>query len=113
VLNKYAEPYEIAVAGKPLYKIADIGTMFLRAYISGDQLSKIKIGQQVKIYIDKDKNELQSMTGIINWISSQSEFTPKIIQTKDERVNMVYAIKVKVKNDGQLKIGMPGEVKFN
>ncbi|TAL68570.1 MAG: HlyD family efflux transporter periplasmic adaptor subunit [Bacteroidetes bacterium] len=113
VLNKYAETFEMAVAGKPLYKIADISNMFLKAYVSGDQLGKIKIGQQVKILIDKDKKELQSMTGTISWISSQSEFTPKIIQTKDERVNMVYAIKVKVKNNGQLKIGMPGEVKFN
>ncbi|MBI5326342.1 MAG: efflux RND transporter periplasmic adaptor subunit [Ignavibacteriae bacterium] len=112
VLNKYAELYEIAVAGKPLYKIADISTMYLKAYISGDQLGKIKIGQQVKISIDKDKKELKSFHGSISWISSSSEFTPKIIQTKDERVNMVYAIKVKVKNDGQLKIGMPGEVKF-
>ncbi|OGU16955.1 MAG: ABC transporter [Ignavibacteria bacterium GWB2_35_12] len=112
VLNKYAEPYEIAVAGKPLYKIADISIMYLKAYVSGDQLPKIKIGQQVKILIDKNKKELNSLTGTISWISSQSEFTPKIIQTKDERVNMVYAIKVKVKNDGQLKIGMPGEVRF-
>ena len=112
VLNKYAEPYEIAVAGKPLFKIADISTMYLKAYISGDQLPKIKIGKQVKILIDKDKNELNTLIGIISWISSQSEFTPKIIQTKDERVNMVYAIKVKMKNDGQLKIGMPGEVRF-
>ena len=112
VLNKYAEPYEIAVAGKPLYKIADISTMYLKAYVSGDQLPKIQIGQQVKIMIDKDKKEINSLMGTISWISSQTEFTPKIIQTKDERVNMVYAIKVKMKNDGQLKIGMPGEVKF-
>jgi HlyD family secretion protein len=112
VLNKYAEPYEIAVAGKPIYKIADISTMYLRAYVSGDQLGKIKIGQEVKISIDKNKSELRSFPGTISWISSQSEFTPKIIQTKDERVNMVYAIKVKVKNNGQLKIGMPGEVRF-
>ncbi len=112
VLNKYAEPYEIAVAGKPLYKIADISIMYLKAYISGGQLPKIEIGQKVKIIIDKDKKGLNSFQGIISWISSQSEFTPKIIQTKDERVNMVYAIKVKVKNDGQLKIGMPGEVRF-
>lgn len=112
ILNKYAEPYEIAVAGKPLYKIADISIMYLKAYVSGDQLPKIKIGQQVKILIDNGKKELNSLQGTISWISSQSEFTPKIIQTKDERVNMVYAIKVKVKNDGQLKIGMPGEVKF-
>ena len=113
VLNKYAEQYEMAVAGKPLYKIADISSMYLKAYVSGDQLSKINIGKKVRVFIDNSKKELQSFEGIISWISSQSEFTPKIIQTKDERVNMVYAIKVKVKNDGKLKIGMPGEVKFN
>ena len=112
VLNKYSEPDEIVTVGKPLYKIADLTTMYLRAYVSGDELSKIKIGQNVKVLIDKSKTENRSLEGTISWISSQTEFTPKIIQTKDERVNMVYAIKVQVKNNGSLKIGMPGEVRF-
>jgi len=112
VLNKYAETGEVVIQGKPLYKIADLKTMILRVYVSGSQLSAIKIGQKVKVLIDKNEKEFTTLDGSISWISSQSEFTPKIIQTKDERVNMVYAVKVLVKNDGTLKIGMPGEVKF-
>ena len=112
VLAKYAETNEVAVQGKALYKIADISTLTLRAYISGIQLSEIKIGQQVNIFIDTDAKNYKEYQGEIYWISDKSEFTPKTIQTKDERANLVYAIKVRVKNDGFLKIGMYGEVKF-
>jgi HlyD family secretion protein len=112
VLTKYAEPNEVVAYGKPLYKIADITTMFLRVYVSGDQLPNIKIGQKVRVLIDKNKKENKPLEGEVNWISAKAEFTPKIIQTKEERVNMVYAVKVKVLNDGTLKIGMPGEANF-
>jgi HlyD family secretion protein len=112
VLAKYAEPNEITAFGKPLYKIADISEMTLRVYISETQLSKVKVGQQVSVKIDTEE-EMKNYTGIISWIASSAEFTPKIIQTKEERVNLVYAVKVKVKNDGGLKIGMPGEMWLN
>lgn len=112
VLEKYVEPYEIAVPGKSLYKIADISELMLRIYVSGSQLPHIKIGQNVEVLVDKTKTENQSFEGEIVWISEQAEFTPKIIQTKEERVDLVYAVKVKVKNNGTLKIGMPGEVNF-
>jgi len=109
VLAKYAEPNEVTAFGKPLYKIADISDMTLRVYVSETQLSKIKVGQNVTVKIDSGK-EMKSYQGTISWISSSAEFTPKIIQTKEERVNLVYAVKVKVKNDGGLKIGMPAEM---
>ena len=109
VLTKYAEPGEITAFGKPLYKIADISEMTLRVYVSETQLSQIKTGQNVTVKIDAG-NEMKSYQGNISWIASSAEFTPKIIQTKEERVNLVYAVKVKVKNDGSLKIGMPGEM---
>lgn len=112
VLTKYAEPSEVIAYGKPLYKIADLQTMFLRVYISGDQLPHAAIGQKVHVLIDETKKYNQSLEGEISWISSKAEFTPKIIQTKEERVNMVYAVKIKIQNDGRLKIGMPGEVNF-
>ncbi len=112
ILEKYVEPTEIVAPGKTLYKIADMESMNLRVYISGAQLSSVKTGQKVNVLIDKDVKEFETIEGIITWISSQAEFTPKIIQTKEERVNLVYAIKVSIKNDGRLKIGMPGEVKF-
>ena len=112
VLEKYLEENEIAVKGKAIYKIARLDEIDLRVYISGAQLPNIKIGQKVKVYTDKDQDTNQEYEGEIFWISDQAEFTPKIIQTKEERVNMVYAVKVRVKNDGKLKIGMPGEVKF-
>ncbi|UQD56607.1 HlyD family secretion protein [Flavobacterium sp. K5-23] len=112
VLAKYAEPNEITAFGKPLYKIADISEMTLRVYISETQLSKIKVSQQVNVKIDTEE-EMKNYTGIISWIASSAEFTPKIIQTKEERVNLVYAVKVKVKNDGGLKIGMPAEMWLN
>ncbi|MBL7994732.1 HlyD family efflux transporter periplasmic adaptor subunit [bacterium] len=112
VLTKFAEPFEVIGFGKPLYKIADLTTMFLRVYVSGDQLPQTKIGGKVEVLIDRDKSENQKLEGEISWISSKAEFTPKIIQTKQERVNMVYAVKVRVINDGSLKIGMPGEINF-
>lgn len=109
VLAKYAEPNEITAFGKPIYKIADISEMTLRVYVSETQLSKIKLGQNVSVKIDS-ANEMKSYQGTISWIASSAEFTPKIVQTKEERVNLVYAVKVKVKNDGSLKIGMPAEM---
>ncbi|MBN1253087.1 MAG: HlyD family efflux transporter periplasmic adaptor subunit [Bacteroidales bacterium] len=113
VLQKYAEPFEIVMTGRPLYKIADLSSLELKVYVNGSQLSKIKIGQKAKIYIDKTDDENTELEGTITWISSSAEFTPKIIQTKEERVKLVYAVKIIVKNDGSLKIGMPGEVVFN
>ena len=112
VLTKYAQQGEYATIGRALYKIADLSTMFLRAYVSGTQLPNIKVGQKVEVLIDKDKNNLKKIEGTVSWISQSAEFTPKIIQTKDERVNLVYAVKILVNNDGSTKIGMPGEVNF-
>lgn len=109
VLAKYTEANEITAFGKPLYKIADISELTLRVYISETQLPKVKVGQSVTVKIDADK-DMKSYSGTISWIASSAEFTPKIIQTKEERVNLVYAVKVKVKNDGSLKIGMPAEM---
>lgn len=109
VLTKYAEPNEITSFGKPLYKIADLSEMTLRVYFSETQLASIKVGQEVAVNID-DKDGTKSYKGTISWISAAAEFTPKVIQTKEERVNLVYAVKVLVKNDGALKIGMPAEV---
>jgi HlyD family secretion protein len=113
VLEKYLEKGEVALPGKAIYKIADLSTMYLRVYVSGAQLPHVKIGQEAEVLIDKDEESNQKLKGEITWISSQAEFTPKIIQTKEERVDMVYAVKVKVQNDGKIKIGMPGEVNFN
>ncbi len=109
VLAKYAEPNEVTAFGKPLYKIADISEMTLRVYVSETQLSSIKVGQNVTVKIDAEK-EMKSFQGTISWIASSAEFTPKVVQTKEERVNLIYAVKVKVKNDGSLKIGMPAEM---
>lgn len=109
VLAKYAEANEITTFGKPLYKIADISKMTLRVYVSETQLPQLKIGQKVTVKIDNG-NEMKSYEGTVSWISPSAEFTPKIIQTKEERVNLVYAIKITVKNDGALKIGMPAEM---
>ena len=111
VLAQYAEPNEITAYGKPLYKIADLSEMTLRVYFSETQLSSIKVGQEVNVTID-EKDGKKPYKGKISWISSSAEFTPKIIQTREERVNLVYAVKVIVKNDGSLKIGMPAEVKL-
>nr|NQU90196.1 HlyD family efflux transporter periplasmic adaptor subunit [Bacteroidota bacterium] len=112
VLTKYVNEFEIAMAGKPLYKIANLKEMKLKVYISGDQLPNVKIGQEVEVLVDMNETENRKLAGTISWISESAEFTPKIIQTKEERVNLVYAMKVLVNNDGTLKIGMPGEVNF-
>ena len=112
VTTKYAEMGEVTAAGKALYKIADLSTITLRAYITGTQLSTVKLGQQVTVLADDGAKKYKTFPGTITWISDKAEFTPKTIQTKDERANLVYAIKVKVKNDGYLKIGMYGEVQF-
>jgi len=112
VLVKFAEPDEVAVFGKPLYKIADLREMTLRVYISGSQLPNVIIGQEVNVIFDKNATENTTTTGTVSWVSPTAEFTPKTIQTKEERVNLVYAVKVRVKNDGSMKIGMPGEIKL-
>ncbi len=113
VLVKYAERGELATPGKPLYKIANLKTLELKAFVSGSQLSHIKIGQRVKVYYDKNKKADSEVDGTILWISSQAEFTPKTIQTKQERVDLVYAVKIKVSNaSGIIKIGMPGEFRI-
>ena len=109
VLTKYAEPNEITTFGKPLYKIADLSTMQLRVYVSETQLTNIKIGQEVAVKVD-DNTSMKSYKGTISWIASEAEFTPKIIQTKEERVALVYALKIDVANEGSLKIGMPAEM---
>ena len=113
VITKYAETGEITSSGKALYKIADLSELNLRAYVTGIQLPSIKLGQQVKVMIDQGEKKYKEYTGNIIWIADKAEFTPKTIQTKEERANLVYAIKVKVKNDGYLKIGMYGEVKLS
>ncbi|HTS46180.1 MAG TPA: HlyD family efflux transporter periplasmic adaptor subunit [Puia sp.] len=112
VLTKYALQGEMTSTGKALYKIANLDTVTLRAYITGSQLTSIKLGQAVKVYRDDGTTNYKEYPGEIYWISDKSEFTPKTIQTKDERANLVYAIKIRVKNDGYLKLGMYGEVKF-
>jgi HlyD family secretion protein len=112
VLTKYCEAYEMTAVGKPLYKVADLSSMMLRAYISNDQQAKVKVGQPVKVLVDSGDGAMKTYPGVLQWINDKAEFTPKTIQTKDERVNLVYAIKVAVKNDGYLKIGMYGEVGF-
>ncbi len=112
VLTKYAEQGEITSTGKALYKIADLSTITLRAYITGTQLSQVKLGQTVKVLVDDGAKKYKEFTGTITWISDKAEFTPKTIQTKDERANLVDATKIKVKNDGYLKIGLYGEVMF-
>ena len=112
VLEKYVEQGELTNAGKAVIKVANLKEMILRAYVSGDQLPNVKIGQKVKVLIDKDSKTNSELEGTVSWISNTSEFTPKIIQTKEERVNLVYAFKIIVPNNGVVKIGMPGEVVF-
>lgn len=112
VLAKYVETAEMTSVGRPLYKIADLSTLILRCYVTGDQLTAIKLDQQVKVLTDDGNGGFKETSGIISWISDKSEFTPKTIQTQNERANLVYAIKVKVPNDGSYKIGMYGEIKF-
>lgn len=110
VLVKYSEKGEVAMPGKAIFKIADTNEMILRAYLTADQLTQVKIGQQLKVFADFGKDQTREYSGVISWISNKSEFTPKTIQTRDERANLVYAVKIKVKNDGYLKIGMYGSV---
>ncbi|NOT37101.1 MAG: HlyD family efflux transporter periplasmic adaptor subunit [Saprospiraceae bacterium] len=112
VLTKYVNAGEMITIAKPLYKIADLSTVSLKAYVTGAQLSKIKLQQDVEVFTDFGENETKEYNGKIIWISDKSEFTPKTVQTKDERANLVYAIKIMVKNDGYIKLGMYGEVKF-
>jgi len=113
VLVSYAEKGEIAQFGKPLYKIAGTDTLILRAYLGGDQLGNVKIGQTISVRVDAPDGQYTEYAGTLTWLSEQAEFTPKVIQTKNERVNLVYAMKIKVPNpDGRLKIGMPAEVKL-
>lgn len=112
VLTKYAEQNEMAVAGKALYKIADLSTIILRVYISSNQLAQVKLNQKVKVHTDDGSGGFSENEGTITWISDKAEFTPKTIQTKEERANMVYAIKIKMPNNGVYKIGMYGEVVF-
>ena len=112
ILNKYVEAGEFATIGKPLFKMADIDNMYLRAYVTSAQLSNIKIGQSATVYADFGGDDRKEYQGTVTWISERSEFTPKTILTDDERADLVYALKVAVKNDGFVKIGMYGEVKF-
>lgn len=112
VLARYAERGEMTAQGQPLFKVADMRHVFLRAYVSGAQLSTVKLGQKVKVYADYGEDQQKEYAGEITWISDQAEFTPKTIQTRDERANLVYAVKIAVRNDGLLKLGMYGEVKF-
>ena len=112
ILSKYAEQGEFAAPGRALFKVADVSQMRLRAYITADLLTNVKIGQKVKVYADQGEKGRKEYEGTVSWISSEAEFTPKTIQTRDERSNLVYAVKIDVKNDGIIKRGMYGDVKF-
>ena len=111
VLTKYAEQGEMAAQGRSLFKVGDLTDMYLRAYITADQLTELKIGQEVKVYADEGKTGRREYRGTVSWISDKAEFTPKTIQTRDERANLVYAVKIAVTNDGYIKRGMYGEMK--
>lgn len=113
VLAKYSEPGELASTGKPLFKIADIENIFLRAYVTSIQLEKVKLGNKAQVFADFGDNKRKEYQGTIAWIADEAEFTPKTILTKDERANQVYAVKIAVRNDGNIKLGMYGEVIFN
>lgn len=113
VLTKYAMAGEYTNPGKALYSIGDLSEITLRAYVTGIQFADIKLNQQVHVFVDSTANSFKEYPGVITWISDKAEFTPKTIQTKEERANLVYAIKIRVKNDGLLKIGMYGQIKFN
>lgn|SRR5699024_1455726 len=113
VLTSYAEPFELVQQGQPLYQIANLDTLELRVYISGAQLPAIKLGQNVQVLVDSTAEANQQLSGKVSWIATEAEFTPKMVQTKEERVTQVYAVKVRVPNPNDvLKIGMPGEVNF-
>lgn len=113
ILTKYIEPGELVAPGKPIVKLADLQTMFLRVYVSEDQLSSLRLGQKVTVAYDTLGGARAKVPGTIAWISDSAEFTPKLIQTRDERVHLVYAVKVRIANTGAVKIGMPGEVLFS
>ena len=113
VLAKYAEAGELTAMGTPLFKVADTEHMYLRAYITSEQLSQVKLGQKVTVFSDYGTDEHKQYPGVVTWISDTSEFTPKTILTKNERANLVYAVKIAVHNDGLLKIGMYGGVEFS
>ena len=112
VIEKYVERGEFVATGKPLFKMADTAHMYLRAYVTSAQLQHIRIGQKAKVFADYGQGQKREYAGTVTWISSRSEFTPKTILTDDERADLVYALKVAVKNDGYIKMGMYGEVKF-
>lgn len=112
VLSKYAEQGELAAQGRSLFKVGDLSDMYLRVYITAPQLTTLKVGQQVKVYADEGEDGRREYMGTVSWISDKAEFTPKTIQTRDERANLVYAVKVAVKNDGYIKKGMYGEMKI-
>ena len=112
VLSKYAEQGELAAQGRSLFKVGDLSDMYLRVYITAPQLTTLKVGQQVKVYADEDEDGRREYMGTVSWIADKAEFTPKTIQTRDERANLVYAVKVSVKNDGYIKKGMYGEMKL-
>ncbi len=112
ILSKYAEAGELAGQGRALFKVADTENIKIRAYVTADQLTELKLGQEMKVYADLGKKGRKEYAGKLIWISDQAEFTPKTIQTRDERANLVYAVKIGVKNDGLIKLGMYGEVKF-
>lgn len=112
ILVRLAEQGEFAAVGKPLFTVADMEQIYLRAYVTADLLTQIKLNQTVEVYADWGKDEQRSYNGVVEWISDRAEFTPKTIQTRDERANLVYAVKVRVKNDGYLKIGMYGQMKL-
>lgn len=113
VLTVYVEPFELTAQGRPLYQIADTEELILRVYVSGGQLPQVRLGENVEVIIDKNESENHKLDGIISWISSEAEFTPQMIQTKEERVTQMYAVKIRVQNpEGLIKIGMPGEVNF-
>lgn len=113
VLNTYAELHELMNPGKPLYRIANLDEMILRVYVSGAQIPRVRLGEEAEVWIDRDEDENERLTGTVSWVASKAEFTPRMIQTKEERVTQVYAVKIRVQNpDGKIKIGMPGEVNF-
>jgi len=112
VLEKYVEQGEFVTVGKPLFKMADVRQMYIRAYVTSAQLQAVKVGQAVKVFADYGNQQRNAYDGRVTWISNRSEFTPKTIQTDDERADMVYAVKILIKNDGYVKMGMYGEVKF-
>lgn len=113
ILSKYAEAGELASQGRALFKVGDIVNMYLRAYITADQLTELKIGQSVRVFADEGESGRREYAGTVSWISDKAEFTPKTIQTRDERANLVYAVKIQIQNDGFVKRGMYGEIKIN